>query len=83
MATAQSDESAQFQEPISPTATNTTSTSAPSSTTEDNTKPSITGILKNAVHAPSHDERVNEEPVEDAIQSVGDDGQKKGIADVQ
>ncbi|KAF1920551.1 hypothetical protein BDU57DRAFT_508918 [Ampelomyces quisqualis] len=83
MATTQLDESAQFQEPISPTASNTASTSEPSSTTQDSAKPSITGILKKVVHAPSHAERVNEEQVENAIQAVGDDGQKKGIADVQ
>jgi hypothetical protein len=43
----------------------------------DPAKPSITGIIKNAVHAPSHEERVNEpSAMEDAIEAVGEDGQR-------
>ncbi|KAF2827489.1 hypothetical protein CC86DRAFT_369598 [Ophiobolus disseminans] len=76
MATAAPDSSQQFQEPLSPT----TSTEAPkSSPTQKNSsaKPSIVGVLKNAVTAPSAEERETS-PIEAAIESVGEDGEKRG-----
>jgi hypothetical protein len=62
-------------EPISPT----TSNAAPSSTStaSSSAKPSITGVLKQVVKAPSEDEIVEPTAMEDAIQSVGDDGGAK------
>ncbi|KAH4031491.1 hypothetical protein HBI81_116730 [Parastagonospora nodorum] len=80
MASKQVDESAQFQEPISPTASNDATSPAPASGSADSAKPSITGILKNAVKAPSHEKIVNDEPdMKDAIESVGQDGGERGV----
>lgn len=64
-----------FAEPLSPT----TSTDAPKTapTSSSSAKPSITGILKNAMKAPPAEERETS-TAEAAIQSIGDDGQKKG-----
>jgi hypothetical protein len=55
--------------------------SAPSSTSANPAHPSITGLIKNAIHAGSHHERVNEEEVgvKDAINAVGDDGGEKTV----
>ncbi|OAK95025.1 hypothetical protein IQ06DRAFT_352765 [Phaeosphaeriaceae sp. SRC1lsM3a] len=78
MATSRTEESEQFKEPISPTTSNTETSSASVSTSQESAKPSITGILKNAVNAPSVEERVNDTPMENAIQQIGDDGQRKG-----
>ncbi|KAH7393949.1 hypothetical protein DE146DRAFT_112293 [Phaeosphaeria sp. MPI-PUGE-AT-0046c] len=78
MATSRTDESDQFKEPMSPTASNTETSSASTSTSGDSAKPSITGILKNVVHAPSSEEIVNDAPMENAIEQIGDDGQKRG-----
>jgi hypothetical protein len=76
-------------EPISPhtshetpaSAEGNTSRSTPSSTSANPAHPSITGLIKNAVHAGSHHERVNEgEPdMKDAINAVGDDGGEKSV----
>jgi hypothetical protein len=75
-------------EPISPqtshetpaSAEGNTSRSTPSSTSANPAHPSITGLIKHAVHAGSHHERVNEEPgMTDAINAVGDDGGEKSV----
>jgi hypothetical protein len=57
------------------------SPSSPSSTSANPAHPSITGLIKNAVHAGSHHERVNEEELgmKDAINAVGDDGGEKTV----
>ncbi|KAH7095134.1 hypothetical protein FB567DRAFT_586464 [Paraphoma chrysanthemicola] len=67
--------SAQFEEPISPSSTQPDLSTA--SSTSSSTKPSITGILKNAVTAPPAEKRESSS-VQDAIESIGDDGGAKG-----
>jgi hypothetical protein len=76
-------------EPMSPQTSHNTSDSAhgsamrstPSSTSANPAHPSITGLIKNAVKAGSHHERVNEEDpdMKDAINAVGEDGGEKTI----
>lgn len=78
MATSRIDESEQFKEPITPTASQSVTSSASKSTENESAKPSITGVLKSAVNVPPVHERVNEQPIENAIEQIGDDGQKKG-----
>jgi hypothetical protein len=63
-------------EPISPTTSNTTS--APSSTSNP-AKPSITGLIKQAVKAPPQDELVEPVGAEGAIESVGPDGGERRV----
>jgi hypothetical protein len=66
-----------FLEPTSPQASASPSTSPSASTSNDSAKPSISGILKKAVTAPSTQKLVNDEPdMEKAIESVGEDGEK-------
>jgi hypothetical protein len=78
-----------YIEPMSPqtsheapaSAEGNTLASSPSSTSANPAHPSITGLIKNAVHAGSHHERVNEEEpgMKDAINAVGDDGGEKTV----
>ncbi|KAF2026803.1 hypothetical protein EK21DRAFT_115426 [Setomelanomma holmii] len=67
--------SAQFEEPISPTSTQPDMSST-STTSSSSSKPSITGMLKNAVTAPPSEKRESTQ-VQDAIESVGEDGGPK------
>jgi hypothetical protein len=78
-----------YIEPMSPqtsheapaSAEGNTLASSPSSTSANPAHPSIPGLIKNAVHAGSHHERVNEEEpgMKDAINAVGDDGGEKTV----
>jgi hypothetical protein len=64
------------KEPISPTTSNTASSST---STSDPAKPSITGLIKQAVKAPPQDELVEPAGAEGAIESVGPDGGERSV----